>query len=162
MGLLRLVGSLQLQVSFAKEPYKRDNNLQKRPIILKSLLTIATPYIHEDKNRWWCLVKYKSKFVGKIKKRQQICTYAKKIFTYAQAASVAYAKDSCEKMTQRHLDAKTHLHTIYIQTYVIYTRTFMQIHMDVQKNAGASCKKMTPGHIDAKKHMHTKHMKILV
>jgi len=31
-----LVGSLKLQVSFAKEPYKRDNILQKRPIILRS------------------------------------------------------------------------------------------------------------------------------
>jgi len=33
MGWLRLVGSLQLQVSFAKEPYKGDCILQKRPII---------------------------------------------------------------------------------------------------------------------------------
>ena len=33
MGWLWLVGSLKLQVSFAKEPYKRDNILQKRPII---------------------------------------------------------------------------------------------------------------------------------
>jgi len=33
MGWLRLVGSFKLQVSFAKEPYKRDNILQKRPII---------------------------------------------------------------------------------------------------------------------------------
>jgi len=30
MGWLRLVGSLKLQVSFAKEPYKRDYILQKR------------------------------------------------------------------------------------------------------------------------------------
>ena len=29
-----------------KEPYKRDNILQKRPIILSILLTVATPY-HE-------------------------------------------------------------------------------------------------------------------
>jgi len=28
----------------AKEPYKRDDTLQKRPIILKSLLVVATPY----------------------------------------------------------------------------------------------------------------------
>ena len=34
---LRLVGSLQLQVSFAKEPYKRDYIMQ-RPIISRSLL----------------------------------------------------------------------------------------------------------------------------
>jgi len=33
MWWLRLVGSLKVQVSFAKEPYKRDCNLQKRPII---------------------------------------------------------------------------------------------------------------------------------
>ena len=45
IGWLRLVGSLTLQVSFAKEPYKRDCVLQKRPIILSSLLIIATPYL---------------------------------------------------------------------------------------------------------------------
>ena len=43
MGWLRLVGSLKLQVSFTKEPYKRDNVLQKRPIILRSLLIVTTP-----------------------------------------------------------------------------------------------------------------------
>ena len=41
MGWLRLVGSFKLQVSFAKEPYIRDEILQKRPIILRSLLIIA-------------------------------------------------------------------------------------------------------------------------
>jgi len=44
MGWLRLVGSLKLQVSFAKEPYKRAYILPKRPIILRSLLIVATPY----------------------------------------------------------------------------------------------------------------------
>ena len=39
MGWLRLVGSLKLEVSFEKEPYKRDDILQKRPIILRSLPT---------------------------------------------------------------------------------------------------------------------------
>jgi len=43
MVWLRLVGSLKLYVSFAKEPYKRDDILQKRPIILRSLLLEATP-----------------------------------------------------------------------------------------------------------------------
>jgi len=33
MGWLRLVGSLKLLVSFAKEPYKREDILEKRPII---------------------------------------------------------------------------------------------------------------------------------
>jgi len=44
MGWLRLVGSIKSLVSFAKEPYKRDDILQKRPIILSILLTVATPY----------------------------------------------------------------------------------------------------------------------
>jgi len=43
MGWLRVVGSLKLQVSFAKKPYKRDYILQKRPIILRRLLLEATP-----------------------------------------------------------------------------------------------------------------------
>jgi len=39
---LWLVGSLKLQVSFAKESYKRDDILQKRPIIL---LTYVIPFV---------------------------------------------------------------------------------------------------------------------
>jgi len=38
MRWLRLVGSLKTEVSFAKEPYKRDYILQKRPIFRRSLL----------------------------------------------------------------------------------------------------------------------------
>ena len=45
MGWLRLVSSLKLQVSFVKELYKRDYILQKRPIILRSLLNEATPCV---------------------------------------------------------------------------------------------------------------------
>ena len=45
MGWLRLVGSLKLQVSFAKEPYERDYILQERPIILRSLRIVATPQL---------------------------------------------------------------------------------------------------------------------
>jgi len=40
---LRFVGSLKTYVSFAKEPYKRDYILQKRTIVVRSLLIIATP-----------------------------------------------------------------------------------------------------------------------
>jgi len=36
MGWLRLVASLKIQVSFAKGPYKRDDILQKRPVILRT------------------------------------------------------------------------------------------------------------------------------
>ena len=44
MRWLRLVGSLELQVSFAKESYKRDYILKKRPIVLRSLSIVATQY----------------------------------------------------------------------------------------------------------------------
>jgi len=46
MGWLHLVGSLKFQVSFAKEPYKRDYILQKRPVILRSLRIVATSYMY--------------------------------------------------------------------------------------------------------------------
>jgi len=39
MGWLRSVGSIELYVTFAQEPNKKDNILQKRPIILSILLT---------------------------------------------------------------------------------------------------------------------------
>jgi len=45
IGWLRLVGSFRSKVIFAKEPYKKDYILQKRPIILRSLLIVATPYL---------------------------------------------------------------------------------------------------------------------
>jgi len=51
MGWLRLVGSLKLQVSFAEYSLFYRALLQKRPIILRSLLTKATPYsTHQDKH----------------------------------------------------------------------------------------------------------------
>jgi len=40
---LRLVGPLKLEVCVAKETYKTDDILQKRPVILRSLLIVATP-----------------------------------------------------------------------------------------------------------------------
>ena len=43
MGWLRLVGSLKLQVSFAEYSLIYRALLQKRPIILRSLLIVATP-----------------------------------------------------------------------------------------------------------------------
>jgi len=43
MGWLRLSGSSKSYVSFAKEPCKRDDILQKKPIIWRSLPIEATP-----------------------------------------------------------------------------------------------------------------------
>ena len=41
---LRLVNSLRLQISFAEYRLFYRDLLQKRPIILRSLLSVATPY----------------------------------------------------------------------------------------------------------------------
>ena len=52
MGWLRLVGPFKLYVSFAKEPYKRDCILQKKPRIWRSLLIVATPYLTCRVTNW--------------------------------------------------------------------------------------------------------------
>jgi len=44
MGWLRLVGSFKSYVSCAREPYKRDYILQKRPVVFRSLLIVAIPH----------------------------------------------------------------------------------------------------------------------
>jgi len=48
MGWLRLVGSLKLQVSFAEYRLFYRALLQKRPVILRSLLIVATPYVGKE------------------------------------------------------------------------------------------------------------------
>jgi len=45
MAWLQLTGSIKLYVSFATEPYQRDNILQKRPVIISILLIVAIPYL---------------------------------------------------------------------------------------------------------------------
>ena len=45
MGWLRLVGSSKFQVSFAEYSLFYRALVQKRPIILRSLLIVATPYV---------------------------------------------------------------------------------------------------------------------
>jgi len=46
MGWLRLVSSFKLYVSFAEYSLFYRALLQKRPMILRSLLIVATPYAH--------------------------------------------------------------------------------------------------------------------
>ena len=55
MGWLRLVGSLKLQVSFAEYCLFYRALLQKRPIILRSLLIVATPYLNDVSCLFCCL-----------------------------------------------------------------------------------------------------------
>jgi len=44
MGFLRLVGSFKLYVSFAERLLFNGGLFQKRPMILRSLLIVATPW----------------------------------------------------------------------------------------------------------------------
>jgi len=83
MGWLCIVGSIKLWVSFAKEPYKRDYILQKRPIIWSILLTVATPWFNIEYSNSWkksvsvclpvfvclclCLPVYVCAYMGKYK-----------------------------------------------------------------------------------------------
>jgi len=69
MGWLQSVGSWKLQVSLTKEPCKRDDILHQRPVILRSLLIVATPqgkraleieHVHKRSQY------YKYKLVGEI------------------------------------------------------------------------------------------------
>jgi len=46
MGWIQLVGSLKLQVSFAEFSLFDRALLQKRPVILRSLLIVPTPYLY--------------------------------------------------------------------------------------------------------------------
>ena len=60
MGWLRLVGSLKLQVSFAEYRLFYRALLQKRPLLLRSLLIVATPCLYgivseEDLSHCMCL-----------------------------------------------------------------------------------------------------------
>jgi len=67
-GWLRLVGSIKVQVSFAKEPYKGNYILQKRSIILLILLTVATPY-------WISCLQYMCKGVSLCENALRVCAY---------------------------------------------------------------------------------------
>ena len=62
MGWLRLGGSLKFQVSFAKEPYKRDDILQKtynfeEPTNHSHPICVLAHVVVNDQQhepRWWC------------------------------------------------------------------------------------------------------------
>jgi len=52
---LRLAGSLKLEVSFAKYRLFYRPLLQERPVDLRSLLIVATPYVYSDILHAYCV-----------------------------------------------------------------------------------------------------------
>jgi len=55
MGWLRLVGSLKLQASFAEYNLFCKALLRKRPVILRSLVIVATPYVQNADLVFFCM-----------------------------------------------------------------------------------------------------------
>ena len=70
MGWLRLVGSFKLQISFAEYCLFYRARLQKRPIILRRLLIVATPYAYCDD-----LIRGASPFTVKPRRCSSPCDY---------------------------------------------------------------------------------------
>jgi len=103
MGWLRLVGSLKLYVSFAKEPYKRDNILQKRPPILRSLPIVATPYVE----LWRLRVPKKALTLSKDVYRQKCC-----FGTILYPETIFCKRDLCFKETYDSIDPTDRSHPI--------------------------------------------------
>ena len=73
MGWLWLVGSMKLYVSFAKEPYKINNILPKRPVFLSILLSVATLY--HDIVTLDILSHWKYHHVGNITNHRMPCAF---------------------------------------------------------------------------------------
>ena len=78
----------KLYVSFAKEPYKRNYILQKRPIILRSLLIAANQYVYIHSYPWLC--------VGAL--HPWLCIGALHHFTYIHACNRIVSSSRLLKM----------------------------------------------------------------
>jgi len=74
MGWLRLLGSLKLQVSFAEYRLFYRALLQKRPVILRSLLMVATPYLESEQPQSFLSVGW-LRLVGSLKLQVSFAEY---------------------------------------------------------------------------------------
>jgi len=122
MGWLRLVGFLKLQVSFAKEPYKRDDILQKRPLILRSLLIVAIPC--DILTPYW-------------EWRETPC-----LEPNAQAEGSNYVRVNCVRVVMRGvclLSMGACAHSLYIYVFSIYISLYIYVLWGGLACAGWGC-----------------------
>jgi len=91
MGWLRFAGSLKLYISLENICLFCRALLQKRPVILRSLLVVATPYQETDQT-------FKKKPVGLPKKN--VLDYSKKTYLITQEKLLEPPKDM-NWMTQK-------------------------------------------------------------
>jgi len=94
-------------VSFAKEPYKRDYILQKRPKILRSLLIVATPYLFIHAN-WLALCIWMRIFCLTHVHCHTICTHITAIYLHITAICIGITAKYI------HIIYITHIHITYI------------------------------------------------
>ena len=104
MGWMRLVRSIKLSGSFAKEPYEKDCNLPKRPIIWRSLLIVATPYdTHEwgVSHTWMSHVTHaregsmSHKWMSHVTRMNESCHTNKWVMSHIWRSHVTYMNESC-------------------------------------------------------------------
>ena len=120
--------SLKLQVSFAKEPYKRDDILQKRPIIWRSLrctececvmMTMTMHWMRMNEyifsyivhNSWPCIV---------IVMKQYIVI----VSWHCHQCIVIGTWDNTSSLFRIHINTHVYISIIYIYVY-IYVRIYM-------------------------------------
>jgi len=113
MGWLRLVGSLKSYVFFAKYRLFYRTLLQKRPMILRSLLTVATPY-HVCKSHVasivfeWVMSLYEShvicEWVMSLHESQVICHWVMSLHVICEwVMSLNESKVICEWVMSSHV-----------------------------------------------------------
>jgi len=122
MGWLRFVGSSKRKVSFAKEPYKRDYILQKSPVILISLLIVATPYecmyvyIPICTSVYICTYRYQGRRTAYVCASVYVCVHT-------QALLPQHMYIYVQTYVHAHTGTKVVKQSIYIHTNCVYAHT---------------------------------------
>ena len=119
MGWLRLVGSLKWWVSFAEYHLFYRSLLQKRPIIWRSLLVAATPYV-DCKCAFFCL--------------SVTCLHVYRS-THSHTQTLTHTQAHTHTFTHSHTHTYTHIHT--------HTHTHTQMHTSM------SCHELPPRQLAA-------------
>ena len=165
MRWLRFVGSLKFQVSFAKEPYTRDNILQKRPIIWWSLL-IEPPHMRISAFQpWECDLMFTVLMSHVTRMNESCLTYAYVMchMCVSHAAHVNSTHHTHDTLTSRVAyvpsPCRTHEHTWAHMSTHTHTQTWahMSTHISTHEHAHThmSTHEHTHTHMSTHEHTHT-------
>ena len=89
-----VVRSLQLQVSFANEPYKRDYILRKRPIILRSLLIVWLGHVTDMDGSYHTYERYQRQYAWHrlMQGSRHTCTW---VMAHGWMSGLTHMYESC-------------------------------------------------------------------